>query len=97
MLHDLSPNFSKDWDFKDYAPQSDNITEERDHSWVSYVVVDESYFDRKLSRGVPQFLTVTFFWGCLARNQYRMPFYENMPEDWKRHFDFKRLHDHLDK
>lgn len=55
------------------------------------VVIDESYFDRKLPRGAPQLFEVIFEWDTRVQDQYRDPIAEAVRDAYFAGLDFDAL------
>lgn len=62
-----------------------------------FAILNDAYFDKKLSRGIPQFITVTFNLRVTNSNKFRDPFFEKMKEEWEKKFNFASLAELLGK
>ena len=97
VVMDIDPLFNNDWDFapdkmKEYIPNTETM-----NFGHELAVINDSYFNKKLPRGVPQFITVTFSWAAKVKDGYRNPFYEKLLDNWKKYFQFEKLQELIGK
>lgn len=79
------------WGFIEDKMKDDHICNAFCRHGTQFAVVNEDYFDKNLSKADPQFITITFNLTVTNGNNFRDPVYEQLKEEWKTRFDFKKL------
>jgi len=85
------------WTFVQDKLKDDHLCTPDCHHGHQFAILNEAYFDKKLPRGVPQFITVTFNLTLTNANKFRDPIYEKLKDDWEKKFNFARLAELLGK